>query len=231
MGQLNLLGLCLKDKSLQDGHGTPKLFANLREYKMLRRLNRELEMLFYRTNKQVSAELKDLVFKTFWEKLRSNSNGFSEEYDKYITNGTVTVETYQSIIIWHIATDLCFYTDSGMNEPNLSRKVMSKDVSDYMMYILAMCPLAFSTGNAKVGFESTRVNVEIYFLLRNLSGLPKDQVCEKMISGYKANDFLKQKYLSREQKYLSIESLLPSAIQLAKELNQKNGKWEILSFG
>ena len=80
------------------------------------------------------------MFNTFWEKLRSNSNGFSEEYDKYIKNGTVNVETYQSIIIWHIATDLCFYKDSDRNEPNLSREV-SKDVSDYMMYILEMCPL------------------------------------------------------------------------------------------
>ena len=153
MGQLNLLAWCLKDKSLQDGHGTPKLFANLRERafnKMLPKLNGELEMLLYRTHKQVSAELKDLVFNTFREKLSSNSNGFSEKYDKYITNGTASVETYQSIIIWHIATDLCFYTDSGMKEGDLSRKMMSKDVSACMMYILVMCPLVLSTGNAKL---------------------------------------------------------------------------------
>ena len=186
---------------------------------MLARLYLELGMLFYRTDKQVSAELKDLVFNTFWEKLRSNSNGFSEEYDKYIKNGTVNVETYQSIIIWHIATDLYFYKDSDRNEPNLSREV-SKDISDYMMYILAMCPLAFSTGNAKVGFELTCISVEGYY--DQLSGLPKDQVCEKIISDYKADDF-------GEQKDLFGEAPLPLAIELAKELNQKDGKWEILS--
>ncbi|KAL4628886.1 hypothetical protein ACB092_05G270100 [Castanea dentata] len=224
MGQLNLLGLCLKDKSLQNGQGTPKLFAILRKwpfYQMLPRLYRELEMLFHRTDKQVSTELKALVFNTFWEKLRSNSNGFSEEYDKYITNGTVNVETYQSIIIWHIATDLCFYKDSDRNEPNFSREV-SKDVSDYMMYILAMCPLAFSAGNVKHGFEFTCLRVENHVNLRKLSGLPKDQVCEKIISEYKANDF-------EGEKDLYGESLFPLAIQLAKELNQKDGKWEILS--
>ncbi|KAK7859372.1 hypothetical protein CFP56_006898 [Quercus suber] len=227
MGQLNLLGLCLKkDNSLQDGHGTPKLFANLREWAfnhMLPRLNRELEVLFYRTNKQVSAELKDFVFNTFWEKLRSNSNGFSEEYDKYITNGTVNVETHRSIIIWHIATDLCFYNDIDTNEPNLSLKVMSKDVSDYMMYILAMCPLAFSTGNAKLGFKKTCIWVERYFHEREeLSRLPKDQVCEQMMSKYEAEDF-------GERKNLAEVHLLPLAIQLAIELNQKDEKWEILS--
>ena len=62
-----------------------------------------------------------MVFKTFSEKRSNNRNGFSEEYDKYITNGIVSVEIYQRIIIWHIATDLCFYTDSGRHERNLSR--------------------------------------------------------------------------------------------------------------
>lgn len=222
MGQLNLLGLCLKDKSLQDGHGTPKLFAYLRKWafnQMLPRLNREIEMLFYRTNKQVSAELKTLVFNTFWEKLRSNSNGFSEEYDNYISNGTVNVEAYQRIIIWHIATDLCFYTDSDRNEPNLSREV-SKDVSDYMMYILAMCPLAFSSGHAKISFKSACIRVNELFNRNELSRLPKDQVCEQMMS--EVIDW-------RESKGLLGVPLLYLAIQLAKELNQRNRKWEILS--
>ena len=219
MGQLNLFDFCLKDKSLQDGHGTPKLSANLRKWAF----NGELEMLLFRTNKQVSAELKKLVFTTFWEKLRSNSNGFSEEYDKYITNGTVNVETYQSIIIWHIATDLCFYTDSDRNEPNLSREV-SKDISDYMMYILAMCPLSFSSGNAKIGFKSACDRVEILFNRYELSRLPKDQVCEKMIS--EANNYREE---SRNLFGVPPLLVLDLAIKLAKELNQGNRKWEILS--
>ena len=212
MGQFNLLDFCLKDKSLQDGH-EPQNSAYLREWTF------NPKLLFYRTNKQVSAKLKDFVFNTFWEKLRSNRNGFSEEYDKYISNGTVDVETYQGIIIWHIATDICFYKDSDRSEPNLCREV-SKAVSDYMMYILAMCPLAFSAGNAKFSFESTCKSVEDFFYQRALSRLPKDQVCEKIISEYKANDFPFPR-----RKYLSGESVLPLAIQLAKEINQKNGKW------
>ena len=116
MGQLNLLGLCLQDKSPQDDHGTPK---NLRKRK---RVSYRM-LLLYTTHKPVSDELKKLVFNT----LRSlNRNGF---HDEYITNGAAgaTVETYQRIIIWHIATDLCFHTD-GTNERDKNRKEMSKHV-------------------------------------------------------------------------------------------------------
>ena len=157
MAQLNLLSLCVNDNYDRAGHTTPKLFANLIEWlfnQMLPKLNGELEV----THKLVSADLKNLVYNTFLEKLSSSSNGFSEEYDKYIAdrNGTINVEYYQSIIIWHIATNLCFDTDSGVNEPknDLLRKV-SKDVSDYVMYILVMCPFLLSIGDAKFSFKIT----------------------------------------------------------------------------
>ncbi|KAM3749638.1 hypothetical protein ACB098_05G201500 [Castanea mollissima] len=223
MGQLDLLGLCLKDKSLQVGHRTPKLFAK-REWAFNQKLPilNELETLLYRTHKQVSAELKNRVFNTFQEKQNSKGNGFSEEYDnKYIKNGTVSVETYQSIIIWHIATDLCFYTDSGMKEPNLSRQV-SKDVSDYMVYILAMYPFVLSTENATFGFEFTCTLAKHFFQRKNLSRKPKAQVCEKLISEYPASS-------NEVDKYLSEDSLISLAVLLAIKLNQKNEKWEILS--
>ena len=161
------------------------------------------------------------MFNTFREKLSSNGNGFSEEFDKYITNGTVNVETYQSIIIWHIATDLCFYTDSGTNEANFSRGV-SKEVSDYMMYILAMCPFVLSTGNATLGFEYTCKLVKDFFQWKKLSRLPKAQVCAMLISEYNASS-------NDVDKYLLKDSLISLAVLLAKKLNQKDGKWETLS--
>ena len=80
-----------------------------------------------------------------------------------------------------------------------------------------MCPLALSTGNAKPDFESACRGVEDYFYLRNLSRLPKDQVCEKLISEDRANDF-------PEQKYMLWESLLPLAIQLARA---KSEGWKV----
>ena len=74
-------------------------------------------MLFYRTNKQVSDELKSLV----WDKIKENPNVYksvlSVDYNVlYLTQDrTIFVELDESIIIWHLATELCFYTDKGSN--------------------------------------------------------------------------------------------------------------------
>nr|POE69229.1 hypothetical protein CFP56_74801 [Quercus suber] len=206
MAQLNLLSLCVKDNSERAGHKTPKLFANLIEWlfnQMLPKLNRELEV----THKQASADLKDLVYNTFLEKLSSSSNGFSEEYAKYIAdrNGTINVEYYQSIIIWHIATDLCFDTGSGVNEPknDLLRKV-SKDVSDYVMYILVMCPFLLSAGDAKFSFKITCAMVTKFFQKKNFARLPKADACAMLISEYDA--FFWPKYEGLDKKPLPREN-------------------------
>ena len=163
------------------------------------------------------------MYNTFREKLSSDSEGFSEEYNKYITHGTVNVEIYQSIIIWHIATDLCFYTDSGANETtnNLHRKV-SKDISDYMMYILVMCPFVLSTGNAILSFENTCAWVRNFFKEKKLTKLPKAEACAMLISEYETSS-------DKVDNYLLTESLLSLAVILANKLSPMDGKWEILS--
>ncbi|XP_075666020.1 uncharacterized protein LOC142635836 [Castanea sativa] len=212
MGQLNLLGLCLQDKSLQVGHRTPK---NLREWAFNQKL------LLYTTHKLVSDEFKKLVFNTLQS---PNRNGF---HDEYITNGAASarVETYQRIIIWHIATDLCFYTDSDRKKPNLNREA-SKGVSDYMMYILEMCPLELPKEDAKFSFEYTCCDLvtlaKDYFQRENLSRLSKDQVCRSLISGFKDSG-------TNLRWRLWEEDLLPFAVQVAYKLNQNDGKWELLS--
>ena len=87
MAQLNLLSFCLNDYKSEVDHGNPKHFARLREWvfnHILPKLNGELQMLFYRTHKQISVDLKDLVYNNCREKLSSNREGFSEDYDQYI---------------------------------------------------------------------------------------------------------------------------------------------------
>ena len=225
MGQLNLLSLYLKDKSLQDGHGTPKLFANCREWafnQMLPRLPIGLRMLFYSANKQVSDQLKGLVFRTLWEQLRSNRlSRFDPQVNRNGLSGMF--EIYESIIIWHIATDLCFDKDRDSNDPN---REMSKDVSDYMMYILAMCPFAFSTGNAKPCFESICRWLDDFCHRRNISRPSKDQLSEKIELDYNATLPVDGNEAAKLGKY---DNLVPFGIQLAEELNQTAGKWEELS--
>ena len=227
MAQLNLLSFCLKDYKPEVDDGTPKHFARLREWvfnHILPKLNRELQMLFYRTHKQISVDLKDLVYNTFREKLSSNREGFSEDYDQYITyNGSINVEIYQRIIIWHIATDLCFYTHTSANESiNKFCREVSKDISDYMMYILVMCPFVLSTGNAILSFENTCEWVKKFFQEKKLTKLPKLDACAMLISEYETSS-------DKVDNYLLTEDLLSLSVLLANKLNPMDGKWEILS--
>ena len=203
MAQLNLLSFCLKDYKSKVDHGNPKHFARLREWvfnHILPKLNGELQMLFYRTHKQISVDLKDLVYNTLREKLSSNREEFSEDYDQYIAyNGSINVEIYQRIIIWHIATGLCFYTHTSANESiNNFRREVSKDISDYMMYILVMCPFVLSTGNAKLSFGNTCEWVKNFFQGKKLTKLPKLDACAMLISEYETSSDKVDNYLLTE---------------------------------
>ena len=87
--------------------------------------------------------------------------------------------------VQHIATNFCFYTNSGANEPikKLCREV-SKDVSDYMMYIIVMYPFVLSTGNAIVSFEDTCAEVEKKFQAKKLLRPRTANVCAMLISEF-----------------------------------------------
>ena len=138
-------------------------------------------------------------------------------------NGSINVEIYQRIIIWHIATDLCFYTDTSANEStNNFRREVSKDISDYMMYILVMCPFVLSTGNAKLSFENTCEWVKNIFQEKKLTKLPKLDACAMLISESETSS-------DKVDNYLLTEDLLSLAVLLANKLNPTDGKWEILS--
>ena len=135
--------------------------------------------------------------------------------------GIGNVEIYERIMIWHIATDLCFYTDSGANEPiNKLRREVSKDVSDYMMYIIVMYPFVLSTGNAIVSFENTCAKVEEKFQAKKLLRRRTANACAMLISEFE-NPPIKNLLLA--------DSPLPLAFHVARTLNQTDEKWEILS--
>lgn len=166
-------------------------------------------MHFYKTNK-ISDALECLVWQTLERKSYPDSRGFSEDYNSYIlkvdgVDANTKVEIYQSIIIWHIVTDLCLHTDNDKNvippemeveikvgmppemddginvgippemddvinvgipimddeiNVNHEKKKMIKVVSDYMMYILVLCPFMLSTGNAEISFEKACKHVK-----------------------------------------------------------------------
>jgi hypothetical protein len=229
MGQFNMLKFCMINKPRIAQQGIPKFFANLIEWffnSLLPKLRKELAMRFYRTNK-ISDALEHLVWDKFL-KLNSNSRGLSEDYNNYISvDEHAKVEIYQSIIIWHIVTDLCFYTDkdykeeipSKMDDEQPKKKQMIKEVSDYMMYILVVCPFMLSTGNAEISFEKACELIKK--ALKNCPDSKMPRVCETIIS-----DVSKQP----DDDFDRTDSLLLYyAVQVAVNLREKKLMWEILT--
>ncbi|XP_056172246.1 uncharacterized protein LOC115672178 isoform X1 [Syzygium oleosum] len=77
---------------------------------------------------------------------------------------SVEVEFDQSILIWHIATELCYYKDRGSNEilEDILSFKMSKLVSRYMLYLLVFHPSLLPTGIGVFQYEDTLVDAQKY---------------------------------------------------------------------
>ena len=242
IGQFNMLNFCLKNNKLKIL--PPELFPHFQEWffnYVLPKLSLKLEMVFYRTittYPPISDNLKQLVWEIFRQKTSLQTPGFSEYYNRYISGDEyLEVEIYQSIIIWHIATDLCFHTDNddkkdfpaevdveGQPLKNINAwKNVSKEISDYMMYILTMCPFLLSSRNAEVSFAKACEQVQE--ALNNRPESSPQDACRSVMS----YPFSKNKgNFSRGDGDPSDSLLLYDAFQVTKKLRETGQQWEIL---
>ncbi|KAK3410712.1 hypothetical protein EUGRSUZ_J02718, partial [Eucalyptus grandis] len=77
------------------------------------------------------------------------------------------MEFDQSILVWHIATELCHYNDHGRRQGQRSEDItnfkMSKLVSRYMLYLLVLHPSMLPTGIGMLRYEDTMVDAQKFF--------------------------------------------------------------------
>ncbi|KAG7532593.1 hypothetical protein ISN45_Aa08g002660 [Arabidopsis thaliana x Arabidopsis arenosa] len=78
----------------------------------------------------------------------------------------------QSLLVWHIATELLYQTEEG-TEANHSNREYSKILSDYMMYLLMMQPTLMSAvvGIGKIRFRDTCEEAQRFFDRRHIMGI------------------------------------------------------------
>ncbi|KAJ4912649.1 hypothetical protein Rs2_07270 [Raphanus sativus] len=72
------------------------------------------------------------------------------------------VDFDHSLLIWHIATELCYQEEPSTKDTN---RVISKMLSDYMMYLLIMQPKLMSgvADIGKVRFRDTLAEAERFY--------------------------------------------------------------------
>jgi len=125
------------------------------------------------------------------------------------------------LILWHIATELCYITEEGNSE---NEQEISKVLSDYMLYLLIMEPSMMSAvaGTAQIRFRDTCAEAKLLFHYGGL--LDK----EDMIQDFnRILDFAVNHSTVKED---TSKTVFIDACILAKELKKlEKNKWKILS--
>ncbi|KAK1592390.1 hypothetical protein Q3G72_024065 [Acer saccharum] len=174
MTQYSITCFCLKEKP---GHKILRLFH----------LDKLREKHRYKTSEKVPDILKKSIFKHVGEKyrqfkekqgtntiirdlyaqpvgsvvLKEWSNKISKiEFDHQEWSNKIEFD--QSILIWHIATDLCYFSSSDQELKDDNCKT-SKLLSDYMLYLLVMYPFLLPVGIGLIRFRDTQSEASSFF--------------------------------------------------------------------
>ncbi|XP_021625141.1 uncharacterized protein LOC110624354 [Manihot esculenta] len=136
----------------------------------------------------------------------------------------VDVRYDESVLMWHIATELLCNDKKGIDNCSNERE-FSKILSDYMLYLLIMQPtmMAAVAGISKLRFEDTCADAKRFFKKRGIRSNNLKKACRLILE---VNTEFKPAELKRDGSL----SVLFTASMLAKELRKlREQKWKILS--
>ncbi|KAH7835196.1 hypothetical protein Vadar_023733 [Vaccinium darrowii] len=158
MAQYNLIGFCIGDKPSQ--YGGIQKFLGIYE---------SLEIRRYKTWEKVTTDLKEMIFANVKERCGFinttsdldtvlNSRGAykirKRQMDPFLEWSVESLKLDRSILMWHIATDICYYFDLKFSKPSPSLKArVSKSLSDYMLYLVVFRPFMLPTGNWEIEYR------------------------------------------------------------------------------
>ncbi|PPR99820.1 hypothetical protein GOBAR_AA20842 [Gossypium barbadense] len=157
----------------------------LKEKPYFRLLKRVVEKWPPETYAEVDDDLKNLIFKHVKEKFnqfkeKQDDGNFRDLCSQRGTNvlqmykrqtrlsleWSINVEFDQSILIWHIATELCYFSEVALStitsEIQSSREV-SYCISNYMFCLLATFPFLLPIGIGLIRFRDTQAEAKRFF--------------------------------------------------------------------
>ena len=180
IAQFNLISLCFREK--------PVNWFCLKLQRALC-ISDSMETSRYKEFCEIPTRMKELIFEQLQKRApisEASSNtarsGLGTQWGKMVLQendcldelgwSIVDVQFDQSILLWHIATDLCYYSEAVENYENTSpprpdeawySKNNSKLLSDYMLYLLVMRPSMLPDGIGQIRFQDTRAEGDKFF--------------------------------------------------------------------
>ncbi|XP_010251958.1 PREDICTED: uncharacterized protein LOC104593691 [Nelumbo nucifera] len=178
MAQYNLIDFCLKDRP-----------SRWKKFLKLIKMKDKFDKYWYRRYVDVSPELKEFMFndlKSKWQSISSASYrhfstlrgelaleevhqlpNYDREYVKELDR-SIEVEFDETIIRWHIATDVCWKLDSDdnviKNRPDIEKMItICENVSNYLLYILVSRPFILTAGIGQVRYGDTCAEASNFF--------------------------------------------------------------------
>ncbi|KAK3220330.1 hypothetical protein Dsin_014300 [Dipteronia sinensis] len=253
MAQYNLISSCLRNvQSICNGiHNLPWIGELVDKYHYLSRkdVDDALQDIIFKQLREKSDEIKDDRFSIkSCKKLLAHrgDNVLEKRYNlPDISSWSINdVDFDHSLLLWHIATDLCYDSDrhdKTVDPESVDPKCrISKYLSDYMLYLLVFCPSMLQEGIAEIRYRDTLAECKRFFpeekircwkfVLKRKNSIEKTEACKKLL-GVKFGD--EQEHIKGDKS----QSVLFYGCRLAKQLQDletqaaltRKQKWEMIS--
>lgn len=200
-----------------------------RRIRRLTKIDNYIEKHWHKSFVHVSTELKDLIFmelKRYTKEsdpaaMWNRKGSFALEKCTSLSIDWMREREFdQRILIWHIATDICYSLEASDDKSNKTAQ-HSKQISDYMLYLLIVCPFMLPIGIGMVRFRDTCAEAREFLRERDaVSG--KVEACETILE-------VNTRVSPAQVKGDRSKSVLFDACKLAKSLRKEETKWEIMS--
>ncbi|XLR54767.1 hypothetical protein HN51_023097 [Arachis hypogaea] len=232
MSQHNLLSFCMK-----------KRVANFIGIDLIFRIYLGIELYWQRQWKQVDNNLKKLIFQEIeerhkeYDESRFDYNHLKEllsyRGNHALTNSncfdqigwSVEVEFGHSLLIWHIATDICYDAASEDDKNNNYNCKASKSLSDYMLYVLLMRPFLLPKWIDRITHVRDSFREAIRILQRKQFPVKNYADASRMLI-----QMYRQSYqpLKNQRGDKSGKSVLIEGCRLALQLQDLGCSWEMI---
>ncbi|GMY32554.1 hypothetical protein FCV25MIE_27800 [Fagus crenata] len=227
--QYNLLSHCIKRKSIK-GSRTKHFIKDFSEDFIKDFILKMLEKYWYKNLKPVSKDLKEKIFVQL-----KNAKSISDIRDSYMQLFACTGDDHdeekkricnldETILRLHIATDLCYYIDRGNDTETVkTSKCLSQSLSNYLVYLLVMCPYMLPSGIGQIKFQDTCAEA-IEFIKEREYISDEHKACEVL---FKVNTEILPSRIKGDRS----KSVLFDACKLAQSLQclEPEQKWRKIS--